>query len=132
MTMETALAVAGTKVAIEEIARSTIVASIARTQEAQATNTPVPTYTPTGEMFIVEEGWCLMMIGDITGNPKDVSGCAVSERKQESIAPGEQITVAWKKSTTDRQIFCTLYRLDGTYIMSNVDTKGSGQAVCRP
>jgi hypothetical protein len=139
MTMETALAVAGTKVAIEEIARQTIVAQIALTKEALATNTPVSTSTPRPtktpepqkETFIISTGNCLGYDSRYipNGDPVGFEFCETKEKTQKKLSSGDTFTYSSFMPNTYPS-FCAIHSLNGVYITSNVDNVGLGKAVC--
>ena len=122
--------------------------------ETQAALTPTPTYTPTftpqptstrinqpilltwtqipKPTYILEQGFCAMTVGKISGNPTDHAGCGVDKRTQVQLAAYEEVTFTRNENTVEIEIYCSLYSLDGTYIMSALDTTGSGKVVCHP
>ena len=119
------------------------------TSTYSATFTPQPTSTPTlqpipptktevpKQTYILETGWCLFDAGDF-GNvdPKTVQNyginiCQLEKREQIQIAPNYQVELTISNSET-REVWCALFSLDGTFIMSNVDTIGSGKVICHP
>jgi hypothetical protein len=98
-----------------------------------ATSTPIPSLTPLPasppkETFILEGGFCLMS-EPVSGNPKDSDICRVTERTQIKLSPGESSSVDTGIGDSS-QTFCALYRTNGEYIMSYVDTIGAGKAEC--
>jgi hypothetical protein len=114
-----------------------------------ATFTPQPTSTSTPQQipptkteepkptYILETGWCLFDAGDF-GNvdPKTVQHyginiCQLEKREQIQIAPNFQVELTISNSET-REVWCALFSLDGTFIMSDVDTIGSGKVICHP
>ena len=81
----------------------------------------------------MEVGNCLMSITvtKIQRPPNNVSGCTVRERSQHMILPGFSI-VSENAVFHDRQWFCSLYTLDGEYLITDYDTTGSGEVACHP
>jgi len=73
-----------------------------------------------------------MDVGNITGNPTGQAGCGLTKRIQMQIGPNQEITVTLSNNTGEEEVYCSLYSLDGTYIMSDLDTTGSEKAICSP
>jgi hypothetical protein len=139
ITIETALAIAGTKVAIEELARKTIVAQITLTQEALATNTPIPTSPPIPtntpepqkETFIISTGSCLGYDARYipNGDPVGFEFCETKEKTQKKLSHGDTLSFS-SFAPEQYPSFCAIHSLNGVYITSNVDIVGLGKAVC--
>lgn len=92
------------------------------------TRTPVPKTT-----YILETGWCMLRVGDISGSdPKNISGCNLDARRQVQFGPNEGVDVTLNNLNGQIQVYCALFSLDGTFIMSDMDTTGSGKVTCHP
>ena len=84
-------------------------------------------------VYIVETGFCLLSVGDIdpSVDPKTNSSCYLMGRKQEAVPPD----CCWLEYNLDTlngavEVYCATFTLDGIFIMSDVDTVGSGIVVC--
>jgi hypothetical protein len=114
----------------------------APTQTPTITTTPTIIYTPTMAStstpttqiltYILEDGFCIMDVGKISGNPTGHPGCVVSERKQVQIVQGHGIQVSQSTFDSTIQIYCSLYDMGENWLMSDIDTTGSGVAACAP
>jgi hypothetical protein len=97
--------------------------------------TPLPSISPTiksnNPVYIVEEGFCIVSIGDVQGDPKNVAGCGVEKRYQTEIPIGGDFVITLE-NTGNREIYCVLFDLDGNFIVSDIDTAGSGTVRCKP
>ena len=96
------------------------------------TLTPMPTKeaTPTPEKnYIYELGWCLFMVGQPNGNPKDASGCMVEERSAVYI-PSDKTMYFTLNNYKDKMWFCSTYSIDGNYLLTTYDDKGVGEVYC--
>jgi len=108
------------------------------TSTPQPTNTPQPTPKPTKEIktpvpnYYIETGFCVLSVGKIEGDFTDVPGCGVQEREQVFLLSNQSLDITFNKHITDRQNFCMLFKLDGTFVMSDLDTTGSGKVTCEP
>jgi len=116
----------------------------AMTQAALSTNTPRPTNTakpthrPTATplpktTYILETGWCMLDVGidEVSGkDPKTVQWCNVDAREQIKLADNEYMTLTLENLDGSIQVYCALFSLDGTFIMSDMDTTGSGKVTC--
>jgi hypothetical protein len=122
----------------------------AMTQAAKPTNTPRPTSThgPTNTAkptqrptitpipkttYILETGWCMLdvSIDEVSGkDPKTVQWCNLDARKQVELAQDEYMTLTLRNLDGQIQVYCALFSLDGTFIMSDMDTTGAGKVTC--
>jgi len=93
------------------------------------TSTPVPKTT-----YIMETGWCIPSVGDVSGrDPKKVQpGCIIEARQQVQLGPNENIEPTLDNNNGNIEVYCALFSLDGTFIMSDVDAIGSGKVTCHP
>ncbi len=118
--------------AIQTSAASTAWASYEQTATAGApVETPLPTETPLPpkDTFVVSAGHCLGFDYIPEGDPTIYEHCDVREKSQVQLASGESV----KYSSFDPSkypSFCALHKLDGTYVVSSVDSLGAGEAVC--
>jgi hypothetical protein len=103
------------------------------------TLTPVPTRTkaatrtPTDSRttYILETGWCLLEVGEISGkDPKTVKYCSLDARQQVNLASNESVVATLNTLDGSVEVYCAIFKMDGTFIMSDVDTKGSGKVTC--
>lgn len=123
------------------------------TIEPTKTNTPTITLTSTPKLselvamtltatnampetttYIFEAGFCIMSVNveDIDGIPNDEPGCVLSMREQIELEWGYGEHYWVENFEGDVQLFCSLYELDGTYIVTEFDTNGTGEVVCFP
>jgi hypothetical protein len=108
---------------------------------------PTPTHTlvPPTQVFpkttyILESGWCLLAAGDfgnvdpktITNRPGGINICQLLTRQQIELYQGDGVGVHPETPNNKIEIWCALFSLDGTFIMSDVDAVGSGEAKCFP
>jgi len=105
------------------------------------TRTPIPpTRTPVKATFILESGWCLLDAGDfgnidpktVQNRPGGINICQLEKREQVQIALGYAVTLTEVNASGRTEFWCALFSLDGTFIMSDVDTVGSGKVSCHP
>ena len=93
-----------------------------------ATHTPLPKPT-----YILETGWCMLSVGDVSGvDPKNVNYCHLDAREQIQLASNEHVTITLNNLDGKIEVYCALFMMDGTFIMSDVDIIGSGKVTCRP
>ena len=84
--------------------------------------------------FILELGYCRNDV-DISGNPRDLQGCTIDKTYNVYIDP--QIDWSVERGgmqgvdSPSQQEFCSLYQLDGVYIMSDIDIT-DGVFSCHP
>lgn len=108
------------------------------TQTLRPTSTPTrtkipPTSTPKRKTYIIETGWCMLSVGDVSGSdPKNVQYCNLDARQEIEIGQNEQVTVTLNNLNGQIEVYCALFTLDSVFIMSDVDTTGSGEVTCRP
>jgi len=101
------------------------------------TKTPIPTKIPTlvpkENNYILETGVCIILFGQkITGNPRNSPECSISSRKTISLLPNMGITMTSDPGSSSMQMFCSLYKTNGTLIMTDLDADGSGKVQCYP
>lgn len=108
---------------------------------ASATSRPtiIPLPTPIEYTFVLESGWCLLQVGNIDANvdPKtvklhNVDGCSLSNRQQIKMILNAYMEMTLWNNDGGVEPYCALFKLDGTFIMSNVDITGSGKVQCGP
>jgi hypothetical protein len=77
-------------------------------------------------------GFCILSVseGEVTGNPAEVPGCVVIRRTQETLMAGQSLEMAMDNQGGSVQIYCAIFSLDGTFIMADIDTAGSGKVTC--
>jgi hypothetical protein len=108
------------------------------TSTPKPTNTKVPTQTPTitplpKTTYILETGWCMLdvSIDEVSGkDPKTVQWCKLDARKQVELAQNEYMSLTLRNLDGQIQVYCALFSLDGTFIMSDMDTTGTGKVTC--
>ena len=130
-------AIAQTQVAIATpMSHPTVVPQPTKTLIPTPTRLPtrVPTSTPKPKTpYILETGWCMLRVGDVSGSdPKNISGCNLDARQQVQFGPNEGVDVTLNNLDGQIQVYCALFSLDGTLIMSDMDTTGSGKVTCAP
>jgi hypothetical protein len=67
-----------------------------------------------------------------TSDPKTVKYCSLSARQQLEFAPGEGAEITLDTLNGMIQVYCSLFRMDGAFLMSDMDTVGNGKVVCNP
>jgi hypothetical protein len=98
------------------------------TPTQRPTNTPIPKTT-----YILETGWCMLSVSidEVSGkDPKTVQWCNLNKRKQVELAQNEYLTITLDNLNGEIQVYCALFSLDGTFIMSDMDTTGTGKVTC--
>jgi hypothetical protein len=116
-------------IAQTQTAMPTSTPTITPTSLPTPTKTPAETSTPTPNYYL-ETGFCVMMVGKVTGDLTDVPGCGPKEREQVYLGVNQALTVTFNNHISDRQNYCALFKLDGTFVMSDMDTTGSGKVTC--
>jgi hypothetical protein len=103
------------------------------TSSPTSTPTPLPpTPALTKTTYILETGMCMVLSGNVIGNPSNYFGCALSSRSWVQLGPNESVQFTYNNPGKGQQIYCSLYSLSGKYIMSNLDNTGSGMVTCNP
>ena len=75
----------------------------------------------------------MLRVGDVSGSdPKNISGCNLDARRQVQFGTNEAVDVTLNNLNGQIQVYCALFSLDGTFIMSDMDTTGSGKVTCHP
>lgn len=83
--------------------------------------------------YILETGWCMLdvSIDEVSGkDPKTVQWCKLDAREQIELALGQYMELTLNNLDGGIQVYCALFSLDGTFIMSDMDTTGSGKVNC--
>jgi len=83
--------------------------------------------------YILETGWCMLdvSIDEVSGkDPKTVQWCNLDAREQIELALGQYMELTLNNLDGGIQVYCALFSLDGTFIMSDMDTTGSGKVNC--
>ena len=132
---------------IEEQVKKQMEEMAIQTQNALPTETPIPLPTATetpfmppheepavqsNPNFILELGYCRNDV-NISGNPRDLQGCTIDKTYNVYIDPQTD----WGSGgmgigdRPSQQEFCSLYKPDGTYIMSDIDAS-DGMLTCHP
>jgi hypothetical protein len=110
--------------------------TLTSTPTTTPTSTPTTTFTstPEGVLYIVESGFCLMGFGSVHGNPRESYLCSATDRKQYTFHITSTKFDALQLSSNDSsvELFCSIYKLDGTYIGSDLDTIGALSVSCSP
>jgi hypothetical protein len=92
------------------------------------TNPPIPMTT-----YILETGWCMLDVtaDQVSGkDPKTVQWCNLDSRKQIQLAENQYMELTLENLDGDIQVYCSLFSVDGTFIMSDMDTTGTGKVTC--
>ena len=116
----------------------TLIPSITNTLQPTKTNTPKPTQRPTytpipKTTYILETGWCMLdvSIDEVNGkDPKTIQWCNLDARKQIELAQNEYMSLTLRNLDGQIQVYCALFSLDGTFIMSDMDITGTGKVTC--
>ena len=65
-------------------------------------------------------------------DPKTVNGCMLETRKQEKLKFNEFAVIKNDNLNGRVQVYCALFNSFGSFIMSNMDVKGTGTVLCGP
>jgi len=75
----------------------------------------------------------MLDVGDVSGrDPKNVEYCNLQAREQVQMGSNQQVDITLNNLDGKIEVYCALFSLDGTFIMSDVDTTGSGKVTCHP
>jgi hypothetical protein len=99
------------------------------------TRTPIPTSTEEGKIkYILETGFCLLDAPTIakTTDPKSDYHCSLMKRRPYEMPVGHYLE--FKGDTLDGRvmIYCALFSESGNFIVSGIDTLGTGKVICKP
>lgn len=99
--------------------------------------TITPTPTPAVQTYDLQTGFCMQKVGAFNDDidPKTLKFCVDMTTEPVILGPGEKVERIYDTSwstTEPLESFCALYLLDGTFVMSYVDTTGSGKVYCGP
>jgi hypothetical protein len=83
--------------------------------------------------YILENGWCMLRVKDVSGSdPKNISGCNLEARQQVQLGLYDSISATLNNLDGQIQVYCALFSISGIFIMSDMDTTGSGKVTCHP
>lgn len=144
--------------AVQTAVAQTMAAAATDTPAVTSTFTPAPTSTPTVHpthtitstfaptntqrpvtpttattTYILENGWCMLSVtpDQVEGkDPKTVEWCNLEARKQIQLAANQYMELKLNNLDGRIQVYCALFSADGVFIMSNLDTTGTGRVTC--
>jgi hypothetical protein len=90
--------------------------------------TPLPKIT-----YSLETGFCPKDVGQVDAavDPKTLPFCRRTEQQQVALSAGQEVTVT-QDPLASAERYCALFTLEGKFIMSDMDTTGSGKVTCHP